>query len=201
MSASFRDRIPELLRDINVDGGAWDAPGVRATILESLQRLHAPELYDFSEAVRVEAAHQRERWMAEHDAGKSPADWFWLVGYLAGKALHATTSGDRARALHHTISTAAALANWHASLMGASSDMRPGLGASKIEELLEGKPKTLRRADRERLSESIGRWLRTRAKYWRETNGEHAVLAVASDLLNGEWDEDTAGGTIEARDS
>lgn len=89
--------------------------------------INAPELHDFSSGVVLEAAHQRERWGSEHDAGKTPSDWFWLVGYLAGKALHSQTSGKIDKALHHTISTAAALANWHASLMGANQQMRPGI--------------------------------------------------------------------------
>ena len=28
------------------------------------------------------------RWGNDGDAGKTDADWFWLIGYLAGKALH-----------------------------------------------------------------------------------------------------------------
>jgi hypothetical protein len=30
-------------------------------------------------------------------------------------------------ALHHTISSAACLANWHAAMLGASNEMRPGI--------------------------------------------------------------------------
>jgi len=78
------------------------------------QLIHNPQLNNFSEAVVLEAVHQRERWGSEHDAGKNPEDWFWLVGYLAGKALHAQRSGNIEKALHHTISASAALANWHA---------------------------------------------------------------------------------------
>lgn len=89
--------------------------------------LNAPELHDFAAGVTLEAAHQRERWGEDHDAGKAPTDWFWLVGYLAGKALHAAIAGDRDKALHHCISTAAALANWHAALLGADNRMRPGI--------------------------------------------------------------------------
>lgn len=91
------------------------------------QLLNTPELHSFSEGVTLEALHQRERWGADHDAGKTPADWFWLVGYLAGKALHAQTSGNTDKALHHTISTAAALANWHAAITGEHTAMRPGI--------------------------------------------------------------------------
>lgn len=46
---------------------------------------------------------------------------------LGGKALAAAKAGDRDKALHHTISSAAALANWHAALSGASTTMRPGV--------------------------------------------------------------------------
>lgn len=92
--------------------------------------ISTPELHDFSRGVVLEAVHQRERWGSEHDAGKTPADWFWLVGYLAGKALHAQTSGNTDKALHHTISTAAALANWHAAITGSHTAMRPGIDAA-----------------------------------------------------------------------
>ncbi|HYD87130.1 MAG TPA: hypothetical protein VEA80_06635 [Vitreimonas sp.] len=94
---------------------------------DALAKLNAPELRDFSRAVVLEAAHQRARWGSAHDAGKTPADWFWLIGYLAGKALHAADAGNSEKALHHTISSAAALANWHAAILGADNSMRPGI--------------------------------------------------------------------------
>lgn len=89
--------------------------------------LNTPELHDFAKAVVLEAAHQRERWASDHDAGKTAPDWFWLVGYLAGKALHSQMNGNDEKAMHHTISTAAALANWHAAISGESNAMRPGI--------------------------------------------------------------------------
>lgn len=85
--------------------------------------IESPQTEDFFQAVRLEAAHQVERWGTEHDAGKEPADWFWLIGYLAGKALH-DVRGKRA---HHIIATAAALLNWHRAVTGASTAMRPGI--------------------------------------------------------------------------
>jgi hypothetical protein len=91
--------------------------------------LNTPELHNFTEAVTLEALHQRERWGTKTDAGKTPADWLWLVGFLAGKTLHAQTGGNTDKALHHTISTAAALANWHAAITGAHTGMRPGIEA------------------------------------------------------------------------
>lgn len=88
--------------------------------------VNTPELVDFARAVRLEAVHQRERWGTDHDGGKTPADWFWLLGYLSGKALAAHLAGNHEKALHHTISSAAALANWHAAILG-KTNMRPGI--------------------------------------------------------------------------
>jgi hypothetical protein len=86
------------------------------------QLINKPHTANFLEAVRYEAAHQRERWAAEHDAGKADSDWFWLIGYLAGKALHKPE-----KQLHHIITTAAACLNWHAMKTGADTRMRPGI--------------------------------------------------------------------------
>ncbi|MER1204008.1 hypothetical protein AAA625_15445 [Pseudomonas aeruginosa] len=97
-----------------------------------LALIDSPELHDFANGVVLEAAHQRKRWGSQHDAGKQPADWFWLIGYLAGKALHACATGNTEKALHHCISSAAALGNWHASLLGADTSMRPGLPTESL---------------------------------------------------------------------
>jgi hypothetical protein len=86
-------------------------------------RINTPEIDDFLSAVRNEALHQRERWPSAHDSGKANADWFWLVGYLAGKALHDVND----KRLHHVITAAAALLNWHAALTGSFNAMRPGI--------------------------------------------------------------------------
>lgn len=103
---------------------------------EALAKLNTPELYDFAKAVRLEGAHQRTRWGTEHDEGKEPADWFWLIGYLAGKALASHLKGDVDKALHHTITAAAVLANWHSAILG-KTNMRPGIARPAGEELLD----------------------------------------------------------------
>ncbi len=115
---------------------ATEADLVRALPAEVLRRLsepiiNTPHTESFLEGVRREAVHQRERWGSEHDAGKGPTDWFWLLGYLAGKAVWAATHGDREKALHHTVSSAAALLNWHAAMSGVSNEMRPGIEEPK----------------------------------------------------------------------
>lgn len=98
--------------------------------LEAL--LNTPEVHDFVKAVVLEAAHQRERWGVNHDAGKTDADWFWLIGFLAGKALYTPVAKDLilgvkpedgdlvAKRLHRIITIAAAAANWHAQVKRAS---------------------------------------------------------------------------------
>lgn len=182
--AWFRDTLDELLGD--------DSLRARLDLtLAEVDRLRAelntPHTADFLDAVRIEAAHQRERWGVDHDAGKAPEDWFWLLGYLSGKAL-AAAKGARPRRfrhvkrgttyevlaiaenenqrgasvvvyrgeddgkvwtrpadqffdgrfeelsqrpaeklLHHVISSAAVLMNWHAHATGADTRMRPGI--------------------------------------------------------------------------
>lgn len=100
-----------------------------AVAAERANLLNTPEFANFRDGVVLEALHQRESWGSEHDVGKGPADWFWLIGYLAQKAMMAGIAGDMEKALNHCVSTAAALANWHAQLLGAS-DMRPGISAA-----------------------------------------------------------------------
>ena len=84
--------------------------------------INRPLHEDFCRAVIREAIHQVERWGEGHDARKTPADWFWLLGYLAGKALAAHVAGDTEKARHHTISSAAALMQWHAAVSGLTLD-------------------------------------------------------------------------------
>lgn len=97
--------------------------------------LNTPRTADFLESVQLETAHQIERWGAAHDRGKSAENWYWLVGFLSGKALRAVIEGDREKALHHTISSAAALANWHAAITAADPSSR-GVGDDRdLEEI------------------------------------------------------------------
>lgn len=97
--------------------GRW---GICATCQDEIVGgiINTPEVEDFLAGVAREAAHQHARWGAAHDDGKTPFDWFWLIGYLAQKAAFAATNGDLEKARHHTITTAAALFNWHVRLVG-----------------------------------------------------------------------------------
>lgn len=89
--------------------------------------LNTPKTDDWFAGVRNEAGHQIQRWGSDHDAGKSPLDWFWLIGFLAQKAATSQMSDDTAKAMHHTISTGAALLNWHRVISGETGVMRPSI--------------------------------------------------------------------------
>jgi hypothetical protein len=138
------ERILDGLPQDAIDGG-WTARGSSAYAKQLESRvaelnviINTPYADDFWKAVSIEAEHQRQRWGAEGDAGKTPADWFWLVGYLGGKALHAHAGENIEKAEHHIITTAAALANWHRHMFG-KTDMRPGI-AIATEQLKDGEP-------------------------------------------------------------
>lgn len=99
----------------------------RARALHAERLLNSPELHDFARGVVQEAAHQRQRWGTAKDADKSPADWVFLVGHLATRSMMYLQAGNVDKALHHTITTAAALANWHSNISGADTSMWPNL--------------------------------------------------------------------------
>lgn len=101
----------------------WKSEVDRLTLL-----INTPRTDEFFEAVRIEAAHQIERWGVEHDAGKRPEDWIALVVYLLGKATKAHFENDRDKLLHHVITLAAVALNWHRNATGVSTAMRPGVG-------------------------------------------------------------------------
>lgn len=114
--------------DAHIDGIKAQHAEALAEKDREIHRLSAlinnPHTTDFLEAVKLEAAHQRERWGVDHDAGKDDCDWFWLIGFLAGKAM-----SKPERQLHHIITTAAACLNWHANKTGYSTSMRPGISS------------------------------------------------------------------------
>lgn len=57
----------------------------RAQELDTL--INSPLTADFLRAVKLEAAHQVERWGADDRAKKSEVDWLWLITYLAAKVI------------------------------------------------------------------------------------------------------------------
>lgn len=130
-SSSETEKLVDALRtDASIAVTADDARMLHAAA-DEIERMDGlinnPHTADFLEAVRLEAAHQRERWAADHDAGKTDPDWFWLIGYLAGKALNKPE-----KQLHHIITTAAACLNWHMART-VGNTMRPGSSQSDAE--------------------------------------------------------------------
>lgn len=137
---------PEALRLADwLEAHLYLAPSTFDDAAAELRRLHNlinnPELVNFMAGVPLEAAHQKERWPMGHDSGKTPEDWYWLIGHLSGRALshhkeaerltklipgaglHASNLAQqiayhREKAVHHTITTAAACANWHGAIVG-----------------------------------------------------------------------------------
>jgi hypothetical protein len=87
--------------------------------------INTPQTEDFMSAVKIEAAHQQERWGTDHDAGKEDSDWFWLIGYLAGKILRPGITQEKR--LHHMVTGAAVFLNWHRFATGELTAMRPGI--------------------------------------------------------------------------
>lgn len=92
---------------------------LRAKIVQLEGLLNEPQTRHFLEAAAVEAGHQRARWGEEHDKEKTPEQWYWTLGYLAGKALAASRTGDVEKFRHHLISSAALLANQHRLTCGS----------------------------------------------------------------------------------
>jgi hypothetical protein len=100
----------------------------QAAEIERLTTLiDTPHTHDWLRAVPLEAAHQVKRWGVEHDVGKTPLDWFWLIGYLAQKAATSALAGDVEKAKHHTVSTGAVLLNWFRRLAGDEHTFQPGI--------------------------------------------------------------------------
>ena len=130
IEAETTEELLDRLEDEDSCAGDPDYYAVKRLVVEHrrlLERINTPETEDFFEGVRIEIPHQIERWGTDHDAGKTAADWFWLIGYLAGKALFSFLAGDIIKAKHHTITVAAAAANWHSAISGgAGKKMRPG---------------------------------------------------------------------------
>lgn len=134
MTEFTAERLLERAAQIDKEVATWKSNDAYAQTLRmdawalrTAAKVNSPETNDWMAGVPLEAAHQVERWGALQDAGKSPLDWYWLLGYLAQKAAAAAMAGDLEKAKHHTVSSAAVMLNWHRHLSGESVAMRPGI--------------------------------------------------------------------------
>lgn len=87
---------------------ALEASDRRVRYLEAI--LNSPITSDFMKALEREIAHQQTRWAAT-DPSKDETQWFWTLGWLAGKATR-TPAEDLDKKLHRIVATAALAANW-----------------------------------------------------------------------------------------
>lgn len=102
-------------------------PPMTVPLADALSELiDTPHTGEFFESVRMESAHQVKRWGTEHDEGKEPTDWLWLLGHLAGKAVVLPEKRK-----HHIISSAAVLLNWYRRETGDSAAFQPGVTEPK----------------------------------------------------------------------
>lgn len=110
LSPMTRAEVERLLGLVAATEAELQDRNARVLYLEGL--INTPTIDDFFRGVRIEAAHQVEKWGKEHDASKDAPAWFWVIGYVAGKALRAGIVGDRSKLLHHIVTTAAVCFNW-----------------------------------------------------------------------------------------
>jgi len=92
---------------------AGEVAKLKADLTRLNNILDSPETVDFLKGIVKEAGFQLKKWGSEHDEKKSLDDWLWLIAHLSTKASQASRYGDKEKYLHHIITCAAALFNWH----------------------------------------------------------------------------------------
>lgn len=75
--------------------------------------INNPVLNDFVEAMKIEAAHQLERWGIENEERKPPHHYILVATKLLGKLSIAIWDRDIDKFKHHCITLAAELQNCH----------------------------------------------------------------------------------------
>lgn len=87
----------------------------RLEYLESL--INSPEVNDFIEGLKIEQAHQTEKWGREQEENHHPAHYILVNNKLLGKLTVAMWDGDVEKFKHHCITIAAAMFNCHRQIM------------------------------------------------------------------------------------
>ena len=113
-------RVQAELRELRWQHADRSVSALQREVDRLTDLLNSPVTKVFLKGVEREAAHQEARQDEYRDEDKTPEDWFWLVGYLSGKALRAHIDGNECKARHHTISTAAVLSKWHRAIGGGT---------------------------------------------------------------------------------
>lgn len=105
--------------------------------------IHAPESDDFLKGVVIEAEYQRQlHGVDASDARFEWHQWYWVVGYLLGKALAACKSGEGngEKAKHHLVTSAALINNWHNVLIGKPAASVHSNSGKPVADLLAAQP-------------------------------------------------------------
>lgn len=105
-----------------------EADKKRLIYLEAL--INSPEIGDFIEGVKIEAAHQTEKWGREQEESHHPAHYILVANKLLGKLAVAMWNGDKEKFSHHLITIAAAMHNCHRQI---------SKNGTKINEYFSGK--------------------------------------------------------------
>jgi hypothetical protein len=80
---------------------------------ELLVKINTPEIDDFIEGVKLEAAHQTERWGLEKEENEPPHHYILVGSKLLGKLSVAIFDRDADKFKHHCITLAAVMHNCH----------------------------------------------------------------------------------------
>ncbi len=83
----------------------------RLSYLEDL--INNPEINNFIEGIKIESAHQTERWGLEVEESKYPHDFALVMDKLKGKQAQAIWDKDKEKYKHHLITLAAVCLNVH----------------------------------------------------------------------------------------
>jgi len=83
----------------------------RLAYLEKL--IGSPEIENFLEGVRIEAAHQTDKWGMKDEESKFPHDYALVMDRLKGKQTEAIWTRDSEKYRHHLVTLAAVCFNAH----------------------------------------------------------------------------------------
>lgn len=83
----------------------------RLEYLEAL--INSPEINNFLEGVKIEQAHQTERWGMDVEETKFPHDYALVIDKLKGKLAQDVWDKDHEKYKHHLITIAAVCYNAH----------------------------------------------------------------------------------------
>lgn len=85
--------------------------------------INNPELNNFIEAIKIESAHQTERWGREHEENSPPHHYVLVANKLLGKIATSIFDSDSDKFKHHCITLASMLHNCHRQIDKAGTQI------------------------------------------------------------------------------